>query len=392
LTTTAKAAAIVSTYTGGNIMIPYQGRAAIRVARVVLAFSCLAWYPFTGARVSSSLAFLIAYAIFAVGALFEAKFDAPPRAVVALVIDFAFFAFCKWLLPADWASALAYGFLLVSAAVLQPVATVLAVAASAMILIVLLTAPGSGLVWADWCAGAMALAFSLYKRYLEQRMSNTLRYNMIIRAQSEGAREAERERIAADFHDGPLQSFISFQMRLEIVRKLLGRDIDAATNELRQLQDLCRDQVTELRSFVRSMRPVEDGVSLSASLSRMTEQFQRDTGIAATFTSAEFNDPAQTEVSLELLQIVRETLNNIHKHSGASRVALTLSKNGQKLEVRAEDNGGGFPFSGVFTLEELELLRTGPVSIKRRVRMLGGELMLDSRPGHGSSLEIRVPL
>ena len=336
--------------------------------------------------------FLIAYAIFSVGALFESKFDTAPRAIVALVIDFAFFAFCKWLLPVDWASALAYGFLLLSAAALHEFITVSLVAAGAMILILLLTLTGGGLIWADWAAAGMAVVFSLYKRYLERRMSNTLRYNMIIRSQSEGAREAERERIAADFHDGPLQSFISFQMRLEIVRKLLGRDINAATDELRQLQDLCRNQVTELRSFVRSMRPVEDDVSLSASLSRMTEQFQRDTGIAATFASAEFNDPAQVEVSLEVLQIVRETLNNIHKHSGASRVALMLAKNGQKLEVRAEDNGGGFPFSGTFTLEELELLRTGPVSIKRRVRMLGGEMMLESRPGHGSSLEIRVPL
>ena len=340
-------------------MIPYQGRAAIRVARVVLAFSCLAWYPFTaGARVSSSLVFLIAYAIFSVGALFETKFDAPPRTVVALVIDFAFFTFCKWLLPVDWASALAYGFLLVSAVVLHGFAAVLAVAAGAVILIVLLTAPGAGLVWTDWAAAAMAVVFSLYKRYLERRMSNTLRYNMIIRSQSEGAREAERERIAADFHDGPLQSFISFQMRLEIVRKLLARDIDAATSELRQLQELCRDQVTELRSFVRSMRPVEEGVSLSASLSRMTEQFQRDTGIAATFTSAEFSDPAQTEVSLELLQIVRETLNNIHKHSGASRVALTGGKRGEE-EGGAGENGGGGPSSGGFPRGGVELLRGG---------------------------------
>jgi signal transduction histidine kinase len=374
-------------------MVPYQGRFAVRIARAALALACLAWYPFTaGAHVSSSLVFLIAYAIFAVGTLFETKFDSAPRAVVALVIDFAFFAFCKWLLPIAWASALAYGFLLISAATLHELVTVLVVAAAAMILIVLLTAPGGGLIWADWAAAAMAVAFALYKRYLERRMSSTLRYNMIIRSQAEGAREAERERIAADFHDGPLQSFISFQMRLEIVRKLMARDIDAAADEIRQLQDLCRNQLTELRSFVRSMRPVEEGVSLSASLSRMMEQFQRDTGIAATFSSAETIDPPQTEVSLEVLQIVRETLNNIQKHSGASRVALTLGKNGQKLEVRAEDNGGGFPFSGAFTLEELELLRTGPVSIKRRVRMLGGELMLDSRPGQGSSLEIRVPL
>ena len=81
-----------------------------------------------------------------------------------------------------------------------------------------------------------------------------------------------------------------------------------------------------------------------------------------------------------------------HTHMDALCHMFYNGKNGGKLEVRAEDNGGGFPFSGVFTLEELELLRTGPVSIKRRVRMLGGELMLDSRPGQGSSLEIRVPL
>jgi signal transduction histidine kinase len=140
------------------------------------------------------------------------------------------------------------------------------------------------------------------------------------------------------------------------------------------------------------MRPVEEGISLSASLSRMVEQFQRDTGIAATFSTAEFRDPDETEVSLEVLQIVRETLNNIHKHSGASQAAITISKNGQKLEVRAEDNGGGFPFSGSFTLEEMELMRMGPVSIKRRVRLLGGDLTLESRPGQGSSLDIRVPL
>ena len=89
---------------------------------------------------------------------------------------------------------------------------------------------------------------------------------------------------------------------------------------------------------------------------------------------------------------MRETLNNIHKHSGASRVALTLGASGKKLELRAEDNGGGFPFGGSFTLDEMELMRMGPVSIKRRVRMMGGELILHSRPGQGSTLEVRFPL
>ena len=67
-------------------------------------------------------------------------------------------------------------------------------------------------------------------------------------------------------------------------------------------------------------------------------------------------------------------------------------KREQRLEISAEDNGGGFPFSGSFSLEELELLRLGPVSIKRRVRMLGGELQLESKPGQGASLQIRIPV
>jgi signal transduction histidine kinase len=92
------------------------------------------------------------------------------------------------------------------------------------------------------------------------------------------------------------------------------------------------------------------------------------------------------------LQIIRETLNNIQKHSGATHVAISVAMRDRRIEISAEDNGGGFPFSGSFTLEELELLRMGPVSIKRRVRMLGGELQIDSRPGQGASLQIRIPV
>jgi signal transduction histidine kinase len=241
-------------------------------------------------------------------------------------------------------------------------------------------------------SSAVVIALSFHKSYLERRLSHTMRHNVLIRSQAQSAREAERERIAADFHDGPLQSFISFQMRLEILRKLLARDVGAAAEELRQLQELCRAQVSELRSFVRSMRPADDGASLSASLSRMVEQFQRDTSISASFSSGEFHDPDETEVSLEVLQIVREALNNIQKHSGATRIAISISKREERLDISVEDNGAGFSFSGAFTLDELELLRQGPVSIKRRVRMLGGELQLESRPGQGAKLQVRIPL
>jgi signal transduction histidine kinase len=85
-------------------------------------------------------------------------------------------------------------------------------------------------------------------------------------------------------------------------------------------------------------------------------------------------------------------LNNILKHSGATRVAITAARVDHSLQISVEDNGEGFPFTGSFSLEELELLRLGPTSIKRRVKVLEGDLSLESGPGRGSKLAIRVPL
>jgi len=376
-------------------MVPYRGRWSLRVARAVLALGCFAGYLISiGLRVPWALALLSAYAIYALGSLFEPRFESSTRSGIALVADTAFLGVWIWVAPAGWAAwspALVCGYVLASTVLLHDALRVVVTVTVVTLLAILCSPRGErSVVWVVLAAGCVAMVFALHRQYLERRMSNTLRHNVLIRSQAQGAREAERQRIAADFHDGPLQSFISFQMRLEILRKLLARDVDAATEELRQLQDLCRSQVSELRSFVRSMRPAEEGVSLSASLSRMLDQCQRDTGISTTFSGGDFHDPAETELSLELLQIIREALNNIQKHSGASRVALSIAKEGPRLVITVEDNGGGFPFSGVFSLEEMELLRLGPVSIKRRVRMLNGELQVESRPGKGVTLQIRI--
>ncbi len=381
------------TYTAGE-MIPYRGRLSLRIARTVLAAACLGWYALTaGLHVNWLTTLLAAYAVYSLGALAEVRFDQAMRSPIGVLADTLYFGLWSWVAPGAWMPAMAAGYLLASVCLLQDLVRTASVAAVTLILAFLLPSPAvPSLIWTVAAAGAGAVTLSLYKSYLDDRMSLLLRNNLIIRSQAEGAREAERQRIAADFHDGPLQSFISFQMRLEVIRKLMERNQAAAAEELRQLQDLCRGQVADLRSFVRSMRPADEGMSLSASLSRMVDSFQRDAGIFATFAAEEFHDPSATEVALEVLQIVRETLNNIQKHSGATRVAVTAGRVNQKLEVKVEDNGAGFPFTGRFTLEELDALRLGPISIKRRVRTLGGELVIESKPGEGSKLELRLPV
>jgi signal transduction histidine kinase len=331
--------------------------------------------------------------MYSLGAVFAVRYETPLQAATAIVADATNFAIWTWQAPGHWEPALACGYLLGSTVLLHDLTRAGLTFVAALFIALILPAGSNGsLVWTVVASGGAAAAVGLYKRYLEERMSTTLRHNVMIRSQSQLAREAERQRIAADFHDGPLQSFISFQMRLEVIRKLMLRDVDAGTRELHQLQELCQSQVADLRGFVRSMRPADEGMGLAASLSRMAELFQRDSGIATTFSGADLHDPADTQVSLEVLQIVREALNNILKHSGATRVAISAARVDQELKIDIEDNGEGFPFTGAFSLEELELLRLGPTSIKRRVKVLEGDLALESAPGHGSKLAIKVPL
>jgi signal transduction histidine kinase len=330
---------------------------------------------------------LAAYALLSLFLLPERRPHAPWYEAVVLVADLAYFGVWIRVAPNSWMSAASLSYLLTSVVLLHEFVRASAIAALASILALIPSSPR--LAWTAAAFGALAIAFAMYKRYLSRRLSAMLKQNVIMRSHAEAAREAERERIADDFHDGPLQHFISFQMRLEVIKKLLGRgNTEAATDEVRQLQDLCRNQVADLRSFARSMRPADDGADFGDSLSRMVNVFQRDTGIASTCS---MNGTELRSATPDLLQIVREALHNIHKHSGASRAIVCAEQQDNGLQITIEDNGSGFPFSGKYALDELERLKLGPISIKRRVRLLNGELIIESHPDHGSKLEIRIP-
>ena len=375
-------------------MLPTSWRRLLSLIRILLGMSCLAIQLVASSFAITDTVILFAgYTIYACVALFWRSLEDSGYPSLALVLDFVFF-FLSTTSSASysyWVSSVFYAYLLIVAVMLHPWWKAVALVASSLLLVYAASPMHAaflrpGLI----AAGILGCVLAIQREYLEERLSNASRQTVLYRYDAEKARESERQRIAADFHDGPLQSFISFQMRLEIIRKLLVRDQTAATEELVQLQELCKSQVNELRSFVRSMRPVDVEGSLNATLRRVVEQFQKDSGIPASFVSAEFLEPAEPEVSLELLQIVREALYNVQKHSSATRVAVSIAKSDKALEIGIEDNGAGFPFSGKYTLDELELLRLGPMSIKRRVRTLGGDLLLDSKPGQGAGLKIRL--
>src|SRR3989442_1019323 len=94
----------------------------------------------------------------------------------------------------------------------------------------------------------------------------------------------------------------------------------------------------------------------------------------------------------EVAQILHEALVNVRRHSGARNVFVRLTAVNGNCRLSIDDDGCGFPFAGRFSQADLEATRKGPLVIKERVRLLGGELTIESDPGRGSRLEIAVPI
>jgi signal transduction histidine kinase len=293
-----------------------------------------------------------------------------------------------------WLAAVFYLFLMVQATVFYGAREVVVVAGITALFCGL--APDSSarlLERTVLVAGVLASGFAVGRQRLQAKLEEQQRELEEARGQAAQAAETERQRIASDFHDGPLQSFISLQMRLEILRKLLDRDFNAGMNDLRQLHDLALSQVRELRAFLRSMRPVEvEGANFLASARRAAEAFQKESGIPVTFVGTDAKVTLPQETTPDVLQMLGEALRNVQKHAGATRVAVAVEKTDHEVEISVDDNGHGFPFAGAYSLEELELLRLGPASLKRRARALNADFMLESRPGRGTGLKFRIPL
>jgi signal transduction histidine kinase len=205
------------------------------------------------------------------------------------------------------------------------------------------------------------------------------------------ASAAERARFARELHDGAVQSLIAVEMQVDVLRRQAeaGRP---TTGELGRIQGLLREEVLKLRELMQQMKAIDvDAPRLLGVLHDTVERFQRETGISARFvTELEELDMPQ-RVCRELLRIVQEGLVNVRKHSGARHALVRLASSQEKWNLIVEDDGKGFPFSGRLTQQQMDEIGKGPMIIKERVRLIAGEVTVESTPGHGSRLEVTVP-
>lgn len=202
----------------------------------------------------------------------------------------------------------------------------------------------------------------------------------------------ERARFARELHDGAVQSLIAVEMQVDVLRRQSATRSELVPEELGRIQGLLREEVLKLRELMQQMKSLDvDSRKLIGFLADTVERFQRETGIMARFSSDLEQPDMSQPVCRELTRIVQEGLVNVRKHSQARTALVRLSARNGRWTLVIEDDGRGFPFSGRLSQADLDALGKGPLVIKERVRVIAGELTIESNPGQGSRLEISVP-
>ena len=226
-------------------------------------------------------------------------------------------------------------------------------------------------------------------RHLGQPLQNLF----VLRHIRAHAIEGERSRISREIHDGILQTLLSVDIQLDVLRRKVPSDPDQAVGGLSSLQQTVRSETDELRRMVTDMRPLRvQSADLVDLMRGFAERFRNESSLALDLLidAAELQIPDR--ICRDLFQIYRESLHNVKKHAHASHVVVKLWQNEGEVVLVVDDNGEGFSFAGRFTGDELDRLRLGPISIKERTRSVGGVLTVESTPGHGARLTIEVPL
>lgn len=187
----------------------------------------------------------------------------------------------------------------------------------------------------------------------------------------------ERQRIMADMHDGLGSSLLS---------ALVAVEQGSMSHE--KVVEVLRECVDDLRLVIDSLEPVgHDLVSLLATMRYRLGKRLQIGGLKLEWDVQDLPPLPWLEPpdALHVLRLMQEALNNVLKHAGASRVRMVTRHHGSYVEIRVEDDGAGFD------LQTIQHGRGLKSQIKRAQR-LGGKLRIDSTPGMGTRLSLRLPV
>jgi signal transduction histidine kinase len=214
-------------------------------------------------------------------------------------------------------------------------------------------------------------------------------YRLLQRMQKLSVLE-EKNRIARDLHDGLVQSLASLDLRVQVCLRLCQESPQEVRTELADLQRIVRAEHEELRNFMKRLRtPALFQDDLAQAIKAYIQNFERENALTIKLTIEPEELVLPRRISNEIYQIIHEGLTNVKKHAAAHEVSIKLSRDEGSANLVISDDGCGF--STRLQADDVSRGRA-PWSIYERARALKGTLAVDSSPGKGSTLSIRLPI
>lgn len=202
------------------------------------------------------------------------------------------------------------------------------------------------------------------------------------------AQEEERRRISREIHDGPAQLLANTLLRTEIIEKKMNSDnFQSALDEIRQLRQLVREALKEVRGIIYDLRPMAlDDLGLVPALMKYLNTVEENFKIPISFRTLGNERRFSMKLETAVFRLVQESVQNACKHSQASQIEVKLEFQQDSLSILVRDDGIGF------NVDNQREDSFGLIGMTERVDLLGGKLTIHSLPNDGTSVLINIPI
>ena len=204
--------------------------------------------------------------------------------------------------------------------------------------------------------------------------------------------EDERRRIARDLHDQLGQRLTAMRLKIASLKDA-AREDEILTPKIDGLQEIALSLDSEVSYLAWELRPSAlDDLGFEAALDAYVLEWSRHFEIPADFQSAKIPKRRLNEqIEIHMYRIAQEALNNIAKHADAKQVSVVLERLDERMVLIIEDDGIGFVPKKI-AVPEKSGRGLGLLGMRERATLIGGEVEIESAPGSGTTIFVRVPL
>ena len=224
------------------------------------------------------------------------------------------------------------------------------------------------------------------RKRIEQALFESREQLRELSAYMEAIREGERKRIAMEIHDELGQLLTALKMDVSLLKMRLGGDPEAKrkTDDMRELVE---KTIWMVRNVANHLRPAALNFGIVSALEWLVEDFGRRNRIPCQLRINGGEPTLPDSHATAVFRIVQASLTNVGRHAGATRADVTLTSSAAALELHVSDDGCGFDPATAGRSSSYGLL-----GMQERARLIGGSMSINSAPGTGTAISIRIPL